>query len=823
MEVHAETRKRGLVDALHSLGLCISYDRTLAISTDVANSVCARFESEGVVCPPPAVTGVFTTAAVDNIDHNPSSTTSQGSSHGTAISLLQHPTQQFPGTLRVVTVIDNNLQGQRAVSPLPDAYTLVNPVALPYPDPLVPPVPASVQLQPPTELNQLNSVSSWLIDTKDTLLKPELQENDIVSWAAYNSSQHEEHTVPVTPAYLLPLFPEAAHSVAMIFHAMNVVKAVVTHLNPGQIPGLVADQPLFLIAKKIQWNYPQIFGEEQFVVFLGGMHVEMTAFRLLGNWLDSSGWTTAIINSGVAAGGTADSLLAVSHLGKTKYAHEVTAAALFVLMDRAYREYISSTPVDEVKEISAWCEDQMAEHPQFQYWSMVLNLEILVLNLVGSIRSGDFQQYMKSIQDLIPWSFAMDHINYSRSLSINLRDMTLLSTLHPSVYTHFSEGRFVAHRTTRSFSGMALDQAHEQLNALVKGEGGAVGLTENAAALRRWMVAGPEISRMVQEFEGFSQRPESEHHTKSHSTQISFKQDVGNLIDAIHDLGNPFLEDSGDLITLDTKDIMEQDSIASVKNAYMLGREQYALFVRERFEEQLKTISNPLKKNKLPLFSKKKNLTKVDHQVAALKEDRSLFGHLYIASQNRDGDLQNFFKHENQPWPPSLSQYGELRSGTKSDLLQCLEELSTPPRESPHVIVAVLDGAFIVQMLGTGTSTTFQEYVDTFFMPYIRRKLMAVHQVDIVWDVYKSSSLKSGTRTKRGSGLRWRVTLSTTIPGNWQSFLRVNENKTELFALLAEQIALMHVDGKEVYSTQDKRVLCSPIRADLSTMFSRRS
>ena len=108
-------------------------------------------------------------------------------------------------------------------------------------------------------------------------------------------------------------------------------------------------------------------------------------------------------------------------------------------------------------------------------------------------------------------------------------------------------------------------------------------------------------------------------------------------------------------------------------------------------------------------------------------------------------------------------------------------------------------------------------------MPYIRRKLMAVHRVDIVWDVYKSSSLKSGTLTERGSGLRRRVTLSTTIPGNWQSFLRVNENKTELFALLAEQIALMHVDGKEVYSTQDKRILCSPIRADLSTMFSRRS
>ena len=78
LKVYAETRKRGPIDALHGLGLCVSYDRTLAISTDVANSVGARFESEGVMCPPQAVTGVFTTAVVDKIYHNPSFTTITG-------------------------------------------------------------------------------------------------------------------------------------------------------------------------------------------------------------------------------------------------------------------------------------------------------------------------------------------------------------------------------------------------------------------------------------------------------------------------------------------------------------------------------------------------------------------------------------------------------------------------------------------------------------------------------------------------------------------------------------------------------------------------
>ena len=58
-------------------------------------------------------------------------------------------------------------------------------------------------------------------------------------------------------------------------------------------------------------------------------------------------------------------------------------------------------------------------------------------------------------------------------------------------------------KSLRAFSSIALDHAHEQANTLVKGDGGAVGLTESPGALLRWMVAGPELARMTQEFEEF--------------------------------------------------------------------------------------------------------------------------------------------------------------------------------------------------------------------------------------------------------------------------------------------------------------------------------
>ena len=34
----------------------------------------------------------------------------------------------------------------------------------------------------------------------------------------------------------------------------------------------------------------------------------------------------------------------------------------------------------------------------------------------------------------------------------------------------------------------------------MKSDGGAVGLTQNPEALRRWMVAGPELVRMTTEY-----------------------------------------------------------------------------------------------------------------------------------------------------------------------------------------------------------------------------------------------------------------------------------------------------------------------------------
>jgi len=43
-------------------------------------------------------------------------------------------------------------------------------------------------------------------------------------------------------------------------------------------------------------------------------------------------------------------------------------------------------------------------------------------------------------------------------------------------------------------------------------------------------------------------------------------------------------------------------------------------------------------------------------------------------------------------------------------------------------------------------------------------------------------SADADTRSKRGKGVK-RVEPSSAIPQNWQEFLRIDDNKTELFVL----------------------------------------
>lgn len=687
--------------------------------------------------------------------------------------------------------------------------------------PTVPALPNHVELTVDAsslEFKVQEEETKWLQTVKaKSREESTLKKGDYVSWAAFHASSAPETAYEPAIISLLPMFQDEAHSVSMLLHAMNMVKSAVNVVNEGQPPVVAFDQPLYAIAKQIQWNWPLTHGEDKFFIMLGGLHIEMACLKMLGDWLDGSGWTAALVAAEICTSGIADSHLKASHLTRTRRAHQVTAAALFILQHDAYTRYTTNiTENENPLTLTDWVSSMSRLYPQFQYWNLVLSLELMVLKMVYSIRVGNFDLYKKSLISIIPWMFSLDHINYARWLSVHIRDLQALPTTIPKVEEQFQKGLFVVHKSKHPFSAISLDHAHEQQNAIVKGEGGAVGLTSNPAALRRWMIAGPEIARVVQEFEATAFGPSREscnsHHEQNLSFQTSFLKDVDSLVSTLKDLGNPFEEETGELFSLDSKEIMNADVINTVRNALSIGQAQYKQFVNERFEKRKKPITEAITKNKLPLFKAQpqKKTSKDKQKLVELKSDCSLFSRLYIACQSRDGNLEDFFRHENQPFPPSLSQAGKLREGQKSDLVKCLEKLTVSSREAPQVEGTVVDGAVLVQMLKPGNAQTIQEYADRVFVPHVVRQSECVQRLDVIWDVYQENSLKFSTREKRGSGIRIKVDSSTKIPKNWQAFLRSNDNKTALFRFLSKQLEANAIAGKQILSTYDDQVLSSP-------------
>ena len=123
------------------LGLRISPDRLLDISTNMGNKAIAVFEKggvavfekEGVVCPLNLRHDFFTTTATDKLDVNPSSATAMTAFHGIATSLNQHICGGYFGC---PCDIPDALTSDRFVKNLPEKLTNVKLGYLPHKVPM---------------------------------------------------------------------------------------------------------------------------------------------------------------------------------------------------------------------------------------------------------------------------------------------------------------------------------------------------------------------------------------------------------------------------------------------------------------------------------------------------------------------------------------------------------------------------------------------------------------------------------------------------------------------------------------------------------------
>ena len=71
----------------------------------------------------------------------------------------------------------------------------------------------------------------------------------------------------------------------------------------------------------------------------------MAIWNTFGDYLEASGWATALIQVDIASSGVADSFLKASHLTRTRHAHQVSVLALSKIQQTAFLQ--SNGPHDE--------------------------------------------------------------------------------------------------------------------------------------------------------------------------------------------------------------------------------------------------------------------------------------------------------------------------------------------------------------------------------------------------------------------------------------------------------------------------------------------
>ena len=124
--------------------------------------------------------------------------------------------------------------------------------------------------------------------------------------------------------------------------------------------------------------------------------------------------------------------------------------------------------------------------------------------------------------------------------------------------------------------------------------------------VQRWLVCGPEIVRLIEEFEGEDMIDSNlidKHHDSSASTQVKFYNDVKALILALQESGNPFKDDSDNLYDLETKLVAPVTSKQNLRIIEKVGTEQFNDFIHSRLLERKIPISDTIKNNKLHIFS----------------------------------------------------------------------------------------------------------------------------------------------------------------------------------------------------------------------------
>ncbi|KAJ6642683.1 Enteropeptidase, partial [Pseudolycoriella hygida] len=418
-----------------------------------------------------------------------------------------------------------------------------------------------------------------------------------------------------------------------------------------------------------------------------------------------------------------------------------------------------------------------------------MDLIATLLKFTRSLRDGDWDMYLSSLNGMLPLMARYYHFKYLQSLTTYIYEMNHLPA---AVLDSFRKGEFVVKRSKNKrskskFNQVDPDHAQECLVRTCKDAGGLLGLMNKDKSMQKWILSfhwKTEIAIKTYSMYEF----------QSSALAISKGNVKKNQIDenAITQMLTEFnvlssQSKSNRLQNVATKDLATKSIENSLLNAMELGMNQVTQFVKERFipcesGKPLKSLLGAKKNMPLTMGDINKKVPIKPTLKNAVKSGINVLQRLVATFESgRSIDLMNILSRELQSVPLSIAEVsGELRSGDDSSFIDMLSKNVQScsainfDREYSHLII---DAKKIIQSL---TKLLMNSY----------------KKINIIFNQYNTKSIER----KNSSYSVRRVIENERVPfpKNWKHFWNNNENKSDLVQFLSKNIGTKTFESADV-------------------------
>ena len=819
--LHQATRLKELVQMFHSAGHTISYESVLQVDSALAENTLKSLDPlTGAVTPPNFVRDRFVHFTCDNIDINDSSLNGHDSFHATQVAGWQRGPDQDIG-------LDGMRPSKNTTLKVPEILEQVIPATV-FEGKTEPPLISSIHKEW-YEMSLDKSKSAQKADATDMafFIARQAKSGTKVGWTNFNQTiSTDAH--PVTSVGYMPIIQNPAHEYDTLNTVILRCRKIAQSLGQRYVV-LTVDEALYCKLMELKW----VKSIDFLIVRLGGLHTAMSFMKVIGKHIQSSGLLEAWVESNMLGPKAAEQVLAGQAFSRGMRAHKITIQAMWRIIMPQFFIFLRSNSthlmgqIDEmgdgdIDQLIAFLEGgqfqeakdkfiNSKDYVNFKFWWTYIQMVQILLIFIRAQREGNWELHLFAFQSMLPFFMRYNHTHYARWGTIYIREM---HNLPEEIEHEFLQGNFVVKGAALKFNQVDPNQSQEWLNAVGKKGGGIIGITKTSTALSRWALSYNLRSHMSLEtkrmFRVNSSVEDVSVHNKSHSSKQAVDDQEENNLLAIFLSLKLFSNDSPSCIqNIVTKDLATEQIGECLLRAKAKGQEQLIQFIDERLipqADKLVKFHVPLRKNKVLTMASLYDVVSksANDKEKSLKADRSILQRLIIAQQA--GRPVNLC-HELLPVPISLAlMNGQLRSGSKANLSQLLaSKASCPPlltqQELEIDTTLIIDGQAMVVAIGKPQgASTFHDLYEVFRNSVVKGQFC--NRIEIAFDRYHASSIKSAARERRAKGTRpVRKVIehgNVPLPSNWNNFLALSENKADLITYLSEEIVSDQRNNKTI-------------------------